>query len=104
VLANGGLGRGKRNVSKFLVKELRCLEGIPLCITDSRFDRLLTVLICFKVSGGAWIPIYLCKGCDDIVSEGLEVVIEYLMQYRAYRYLHIFISLPFAFPRCRYRL
>jgi hypothetical protein len=51
VLPNGGLGRGKRKVSKFLVKELRCLEGIPLCISDSRFDRLLTVLFCFRHPG-----------------------------------------------------
>jgi hypothetical protein len=64
VLPNGGLGRGKRNVSKFLVMELRCLEGIPLCISDSRFDRLLTVLFCFKVSGEPGFQ-YLCKGRDE---------------------------------------
>jgi hypothetical protein len=76
VLPNGGSRRGKRNVSKFLVNELRCLEGIPLCISDSRFDRLLTVLFCFKVSGEEPGFQYLCKGCDNIVSEGLEAVIE----------------------------
>jgi hypothetical protein len=90
VLPNGGLGRGKRNISKFLVKELRCLEGKSLCISDSRLDRLLTVLFRFNVSGEPGFQ-YLCKGCDDIiVSEGLEAVIEYLMQYRAYRYLQYF--------------
>jgi hypothetical protein len=26
---------GKEDVSRFMVKELRCLEGIPLCISDS---------------------------------------------------------------------
>jgi hypothetical protein len=53
VLPNGGLGRGKRNVStvSFLAKELRSSGGILLCILDSRFDKLLTVLFCFKVSG-----------------------------------------------------